>query len=282
MDKYNQLISLLKGLNSCVIAFSGGMDSTFLLAVANKILKNNCLAITIDTPYIPRWEIKEAQEFCLEHNINHKVVKMPIPEIILNNPIDHCYSCKKQIFSQIQNYCKEQKIKHLFDGSNADDLNDFRPGLKALKELEVRSPLLELGFTKADIAKYSKKLDLPTWDKPPYACLLSRIPVNTKITFEELERIAFHDFAVFESTWFGFIRIGYHVMRPILIIDEGPFQTSGKPCSAPATQTRVFHLIGDIIRVHACHRVLESFKTTMLAINIQLVDIRYFAMSQED
>ena len=187
--KYQQLIEYLKKLDSCAIAFSGGLDSTFLLAAAKHALGDKMLAITIDSPYIPKWEIKEAKEISKLLEIKHLFINVTIPDQIRNNPENRCYLCKKEIFSMILKKCGELNIHNILDGTNADDLKDYRPGMKALKELNVLSPLLELGFTKDDIRIFSKKLNLPSWNKPPYACLLSRIPFATEITKEELQRI---------------------------------------------------------------------------------------------
>ena len=166
-DKYNKLINYLKELKSLAIAFSGGVDSTFLVAAAKEALGDNVTAFTIKTPYIPEWELSEAKELTNSLGIKHEILDFPIAKSIENNPENRCYLCKKFLFSQLQEEKQKRGIAFLADGTNADDLQDYRPGLKALEELEVISPLLENGFSKKDIRFFSKGLDLPTWDKQP-------------------------------------------------------------------------------------------------------------------
>ncbi len=189
MQKYNNLIESVKKLERAVVAFSGGVDSTFLAYVASEALGKNALAITIDTPYIPRWELTEAKELAKKIGINHKIIKVGIAESIKFNPNDRCYKCKKILFNLIKEQSEELGFNYVLDGSNIDDLSDYRPGMKALKELEVKSPLLEESWSKADIRKYSKKLGLNTYDKPAYACLLTRIQHETEITNDVLNKI---------------------------------------------------------------------------------------------
>lgn len=187
--KYNKLIALLKGMGSVAVAFSGGTDSTCLLMVARKIPEINSIALTVKSPYIPDWEVEEAKELTARYNIKHQIIQASIPAEIINNPPDRCYLCKKGVFTKLWDETKKQGIKYLIDGTNHDDLGDYRPGLKALEELKVHSPLKESGFTKDDIRALSKELGFPTWNKPAYACLLTRIPHNTKINTDILKRI---------------------------------------------------------------------------------------------
>jgi uncharacterized protein len=187
--KYGNLISYLKNLGSAIVAYSGGVDSTFLLVAAKEALGNNILAITINTPYMANWEIEEAIEICKKLNISHKVIKAGIIDSIKMNPPDRCYLCKKYLFQTLVTLAVSERLKYVLDGTNNDDLSDHRPGLKALKELQVKSPLLETGITKNEVREFSRLLNLPTWDKPAYACLLTRLPYGTEINNEELSRI---------------------------------------------------------------------------------------------
>ena len=173
-----KLDSILKDLNSFVVAFSGGVDSTFLLHRAHMVRKSGIIAITIRTPYIPSREIEEAIDFTRTFGIKHKILDLPFPEMIRKNPVERCYLCKKTIFTELLTFAKENNYQFVIDGTNADDISDFRPGMEALKELGIRSPLLESGLTKKDIRELSREADLDIWDKPAMACLLTRIPLR--------------------------------------------------------------------------------------------------------
>ncbi len=188
-DKYNNLINYLKDLKSVAVAFSGGVDSTLLLKAAKEALGDNAISITIVSPYVPKREIKEAKELVGKIGIKSYFVEVPMLEEIRFNPEDRCYICKKSVFNKIKYLAKEKGIKYIVDGTNADDTKDYRPGMRALKELEVKSPLLENAINKEEIRVLSKELQLDTWDKPAYACLLSRIPYNQEIKKEDLVRI---------------------------------------------------------------------------------------------
>ncbi len=179
--KSTKLDSILNELGSFVVAFSGGVDSSFLLHRAHKIRKANIIALTIKTPYIPVREVDEAKEFTEKYGIKHRVLNLNFPEAIRNNPIDRCYLCKKTLFTEIMKFASGSGFKYVIDGTNADDTRDFRPGMKALKEMGVRSPLLESGLTKKDIRDLARAEDLDIWDKPAMACLLTRIPYNTEV-----------------------------------------------------------------------------------------------------
>lgn len=190
-NKYIQLCDYIKSFSKVAVAFSGGVDSTFLLAVARNVLgKENVAGITIDSPALPRYELEEtirlAKLIDAEHII---IVNNEIEDDIKNNPVDRCYHCKKVEFGSVIEKAREKNIEIVFDGSNADDLKDYRPGQKATKELQVKSPLVELNISKKEIREWSKILNLPTWDKPAYACLFSRIPYNSEIKIEDLRKI---------------------------------------------------------------------------------------------
>ncbi len=188
-EKFNNLIAYLKDLENAAIAFSGGVDSTFLVFAAQKALGDKVLALTINTPYVANWEIEEAQAITKELNVHHEVITLPILDAIKLNPKDRCYLCKKELFTRLKQKATEHGFSAILDGTNFDDTNDIRPGLKALKELGVKSPLLENKITKSDVRLLSKEYDLPTWDKPSYACLLTRLPFDHEVNTEELKRI---------------------------------------------------------------------------------------------
>lgn len=191
MDKkYEALSQNIKALGSVVIAFSGGVDSTFLAFAAKEALGENAIGVTVDSPYIPRWELEESKELAKRIGIRHVIIEInEIPESIKNNPENRCYLCKKAIFSKILAEAKELGMAYVVDGSNFDDTKDYRPGMIALKELMVRSPLLETEWTKQEIRHMSAQVKLPTHDKPAYACLLTRLPYDKEILFEDLEKI---------------------------------------------------------------------------------------------
>ncbi len=188
-SNYKALIGYLKEKQNIAIAFSGGVDSTFLLAAAKEALGDKVLAITVKTDYIPEFEIEDAKAFVSSMNISHKIINLPVPKEVIQNPPDRCYLCKTKIFTAIKEVATAEGISFIADGSNKDDLKDYRPGMKALRELNVISPLLECGITKEEIRQYSQDLGLPTWDKPALACLLTRIPYNTTVDIETLKRI---------------------------------------------------------------------------------------------
>lgn len=188
-EKYMKLIDYLKKLDRVVLAFSGGVDSTFLLKAAKEALEDNIKAVTILSPYIPKWEVDEAKELVKELKVKYEIVEVPIIDEIQHNPEDRCYLCKKAVFGMIQDIAKKEGYNYVIDGTNFDDLGDYRPGLKALGELEVKSPLLECKLTKEEIRSLSKELGLNTWDKPPYACLLTRIPYGNELKVEDFEKI---------------------------------------------------------------------------------------------
>lgn len=189
-EKYEALLSHLKSLEKLTIAFSGGVDSTFLAYAAKEALGENALTITVDSPYIPRWELDEARELAKNIGIKQEVISLTkIPEAIEFNPDNRCYLCKKVIFATILKCASDLGFNKVADGSNFDDTKDYRPGMVALKELEVHSPLLTMEWTKDEIRQMSAKVNLATHDKPAYACLLTRIPYGTKIQTQALERI---------------------------------------------------------------------------------------------
>jgi pyridinium-3,5-biscarboxylic acid mononucleotide sulfurtransferase len=186
---YRALIDYLKTLGDAAIAFSGGVDSTFLALAAKEALGKKVLALTVVSPYIAQWEIQEAKQLAHEHGIDHVIVEAPIPEEIKNNPVNRCYLCKKQIFSRLLKETESRGFTNLLDGTNKDDSSDFRPGLAALDELHIKSPLALKGITKEMVRLFSKELGLSTWNKPAYACLLTRLPFNHLLDETEIQRI---------------------------------------------------------------------------------------------
>ena len=189
-NKYKQLLNYLRKKEKIIIAFSGGVDSTFLLKAAKDALGSNVKAITVKSPYIPDWEIKEAVEFAKNLDVEHEILEIThIDPSIEKNPDNRCYLCKKIIFNNIIDRAEKEGYKYVCDGTNFDDTKDHRPGMIALRELNVISPLLECGYTKDEIRNQSKILNLYTWDKPAYACLMTRLPYNVEVSKEDLIKI---------------------------------------------------------------------------------------------
>ncbi len=187
--KHEHLLRELKGFQKVLVAFSGGVDSTFLLFASKAVLGENAYAVTLSTPYIPEWEVEEAGQLARTLGVEHRVIRLGLLGELRNNPPRHCYTCKKYFFTVLLETAEKMEIPHVIEGTNADDLKDYRPGRKALQELKIPSPLLKAGLTKPDIRLLSRRAGLDTWDKPAYACLLSRIPVNTRVETADLGRI---------------------------------------------------------------------------------------------
>lgn len=191
-DKLERLKELLAGCESAAIAFSGGVDSTFLLAVAKEAVPGRVVAITVAAPMTPDREIRESYKIAKDLGVEQIVTgasDIIDIEVFSENPPDRCYHCKLHFFAVILDAADEIGLECVMEASNADDIEDYRPGLKAIEELGVRSPLLEAGLTKAEIRALSKEMDLVTWDKPSMACLASRVPYGEPVTLEKLEQI---------------------------------------------------------------------------------------------
>lgn len=178
-------------MGSLAVAYSGGVDSTFLLKVAHDVLYDKVIALTAKSLIHPQRELKEAMEFTKANGIKHIVIQsreLKIKKFTDNAP-NRCYLCKYALFSQIRKEAGKYHIQKIAEGSNNDDLDDYRPGMKAIKELGIFSPLQDVGFDKDAIRKLSKKMGLPSWDKPSFACLASRFPYGEKITRDKLAMV---------------------------------------------------------------------------------------------
>ncbi|MBI5637444.1 MAG: ATP-dependent sacrificial sulfur transferase LarE [Nitrospinae bacterium] len=193
-EKYEKLRAIFAGMESVVIAYSGGVDSSFLAAAAWDALKDNggrVLAVTARSSTYPESEFRQALDIIKRIGAPHRVIvseELDIPGYA-DNPPNRCFFCKGELFGILSKMAKEEGYAFVCDGANMDDLGDYRPGRKAAAEQGVRSPLIEAGFTKEDIRHHAQRLGLPNWDKPAAACLASRFPYGVKITAEKLSRV---------------------------------------------------------------------------------------------
>ena len=208
MEKLDALKKYLHGLGNVAVAYSGGVDSTFLLAAAHEVLGEKVLALTAASVFIPRREIEEAKKFCAENKIRQIIFEADVLNIgdIKNNPENRCYICKRALF---ENFLRLTEDKILVEGSNMDDLGDYRPGMKALAELKIKSPLREVGLYKSEIRELSRAMNLPTADKPSMACLASRFAYGEVLTDKKLAAVeAAEEFLL--SAGFSQFRVRVH------------------------------------------------------------------------
>ncbi|MGL5207016.1 MAG: ATP-dependent sacrificial sulfur transferase LarE [Acidaminococcaceae bacterium] len=206
-EKYEHLKKYLQGFDSLAVAFSGGVDSTFLLAAAKEVLGEKVIAVTLISGFVPKNEVQEAVDFATALGVRHELIKvdeLSIPGVAAN-PADRCYFCKKALFAKIKVLSEKIEIQQVADGSNIDDEGDYRPGMQALTELEIISPLRMAQLTKEEIRVLSQRLNLPTWDKPSFACLASRIPYGEQITKEKL--------AMIEKAELFLMKLGFKQLR---------------------------------------------------------------------
>jgi uncharacterized protein len=224
-QKLERLETLLAPLRKVVLAFSGGVDSTFLLAVLSKDPGRRVIAVTAFSPTHPQQEQEAARKLARLFSAEHRVItgdEIHLEEF-RTNPPDRCYHCKKHLFSEIDEIRSQEGCEVVLDGSNVDDLSDFRPGLRALEELRVKSPLQEAGLGKAEIRTLSREMGLPTWNKPSLACLASRIPYGTEITEEALTRIDRCEAFLLERVQ-GSVRVRYHGNLARIEVPSSAFQ----------------------------------------------------------
>lgn len=190
-EKYDGLLAYLRSLGRVAVAFSSGVDSTFLLYAAKEALGANALALTASGPIFPKREQEEAETFCAQIGVRQKVLQYDPLSVagFADNPKNRCYICKRALLGMITRAAAQEQIQYVVEGSNLDDEGDYRPGLVAVQELGILSPLRTCGFTKQEIRIISHELGLPTWDKSSFACLSSRIPYGEEITEDKLAMI---------------------------------------------------------------------------------------------
>ncbi len=220
-EKYAALKAALARYGKLGVAFSGGVDSTLLLKAAHDALGDNAVALTAHLSAVPEFERREAAEFCASEGIRQIVCELDalsVPAFAANAP-DRCYHCKIAVLSALKASAAELGVTTIAEGTNLDDLGDYRPGRRAVLELGVISPLLDAGLTKAEIRALSARLDLPTWDKPAYACLASRIPTGEAITEEKLRRVELAEAFLMEK---GFRKLRVRAHGELARIEVAP------------------------------------------------------------
>ena len=189
--KWAHLKALLHDMQTAVLAYSGGVDSSLLLRAASEVMGSHLIAVTAVSETYPAGELSAAEEFARSQGVMHRVLhteELDSESFVRNTP-DRCYHCKKELFEKLRHMAESEGISTVIEGSNTDDLRDYRPGRKAAQEFSVRSPLVEAGISKAEVRELARTLKLAVWDKPSLACLSSRIPYGTRITPEILETI---------------------------------------------------------------------------------------------
>lgn len=191
-EKHERLRTIIAETGGLLVAYSGGVDSTLLLRVAAEVLGDRALAVTAASETYPAQEVEDAIALARELGVRQRVIHTTELETeeFASNPPERCFYCKTELFGKLVEIAKEEGLAVVADGSNVDDTGDFRPGMKAAAQLGIRSPLREAGFTKADVRELSRRLGLPTWDKPSFACLASRFPYGHRISPEELRKVA--------------------------------------------------------------------------------------------
>ncbi|HUI45889.1 MAG TPA: ATP-dependent sacrificial sulfur transferase LarE [Nitrospirota bacterium] len=209
--KWAHLKALLHDMQSAVLAYSGGVDSSLLLRAASEVMGSHLIAVTAVSATYPAGELSAAEEFARSQGVMHRVLHTEEldSESFVRNNRDRCYHCKKELFEKLRQMAESEDISAVIEGSNTDDLRDYRPGRKAAQEFSVRSPLVEAGISKAEVRELARTLNLAVWDKPSLACLSSRIPYGTRITPEILEKI---QSAEDQMRVFGFrqVRVRHH------------------------------------------------------------------------
>jgi uncharacterized protein len=226
--KQNSLKRRLQALGNVAVAFSSGVDSTFLLKTAHELLGEQTLAVTVRSCIFPQKEFDEAMQFVQKEGIKHIVIELDALALegFVANPANRCYLCKTALFTRIRQVAEEHGIQNVADGSNADDTNDYRPGMQAIAELGIVSPLRESELTKQEIRQLSSELELPTYDKPSFACLASRFPYGEEITQERLTMIDTAEQHLFQAG-LKQVRVRFHGNLARIETDEEGFHRLG-------------------------------------------------------
>lgn len=224
LQKRSDLVNILEQMRSVIVAYSGGVDSAFLAAVANEALGRKALSVTAVSPSLAPSELDEATDLANRIGLNFMTIEtneIDRPDYQANNP-DRCFFCKDELYTHLVRFAEEESFDSIVNGTNVDDLGDYRPGIEAAKQYGVRSPLVEAELTKDDIRALSRDMDLPTWDKPAQACLSSRIPYGTTVTVEALTKIAKAE-QFLRSKGFKQLRVRHHETIARIEIEPSDF-----------------------------------------------------------
>ncbi|MEM0492903.1 MAG: ATP-dependent sacrificial sulfur transferase LarE [Candidatus Thermoplasmatota archaeon] len=224
-EKLSNLKTMIKNMDNVAIAFSGGVDSTFLSKIAYDTLGERAIAITVSSLLTPSYEIEDAKRIAEDIGIKHLIVESRLEgkDYLMTNPYDRCYHCKKDIYNTIKEVAERHNASFILDGSVVDDSEDYRPGFLALKELEVLTPLRDVGFTKKEVRELSHRLKLDTWDKPSNPCLASRFPYGTAITHERLKQVDKAE-SFIRSLGVKNVRVRYHYDTARIEVDKRSFK----------------------------------------------------------
>jgi uncharacterized protein len=238
-NKLEKLRTLLKSYGSCLVAYSGGVDSVFLARVAHEVLGDRALAAIADSPSLPRRELQEALDIAAQFSFPVRVIQTQefANENYTANPANRCYFCKHELFEELTPLAKAENFAVIAYGENASDIGDFRPGAQAAAEFQVRAPLKEAGLTKAEIRELSAQLGLPTADKPQMACLSSRVPYGETVTPAKLRMIELAEYAL-RDLGFHDVRVRHHELK----VTGDKWQVTGENAAATRPPSLVTHL----------------------------------------
>jgi len=261
VSKLDELRDLLRSYGSCLVAYSGGVDSVFLARVARDVLGDKSLAVIADSASLPRRELNEAMEIAERFQIPVRVVRtqeFQNPSYTAN-PTNRCYFCKHELFTELEPIARDEKFAVIAYGENASDVGDFRPGAQAAKEFQVRAPLKEVGMTKSEIREFSAQLGLPTADKPQMACLSSRIPYGETVTPEKLRMIEAGE-NVLRDLGFYDVRVRHHELSA-----QSPASNAQSPFAVPNLKPKIQSLARIEVGPSELPKLLENGNSTKVA-----------------